>query len=229
MNARPAIMSGHNPQLILDGIKTETRRVAKWRGCAGKNEAIPSHVTRDVLEANVIRQYGEVGDLLWVREHGRILGHWRQDGETQKGRKRWRFVIDAKEARYGRIDPAERNGMLDKERVGFWSRPAIHMPMWSSRITLELTEVRLEHLQDMTEKCAEAEGMRAGRCEDARRQLTALEHYRALWDNLHPKYTLYGGSSGQRWADNPWVWVLGFKAHVSNVSDFIRERAKKSA
>lgn len=87
----------------------------------------------------------------------------------------------------------------------WWNRkiPAIHMPRWASRILLEVTDVRVERLQDISEADALAEGIEAPLSpdRDSRREL-AIWRYRQLWEQIN------GPGS---WDANPWVWAISFK------------------
>jgi hypothetical protein len=88
--------------------------------------------------------------------------------------------------------------------------PSIHMPRWASRVTLEVTGVRVERLQDCSDADAEAEGIDFLRhVPDADETLTPRELYMCLWDGLKP-------AAGAAWADNPWVWVVEFKRICSD-------------
>jgi hypothetical protein len=134
--------------------------------------------------AHVACPYGVPGDRLWVREtfagsiayerHGYALKDW--------GNKLW-YVADG------------------EPRSGQWTRPrpSIHMPRCLSRITLEVTGVRVEQLQDISEPDARAEGFELGAppCIDA-----PLRWYRYLWDQIN------GAGS---WDANPWVWCVAFR------------------
>lgn len=92
-------------------------------------------------------------------------------------------------------------------------RPSIHMPRWASRITLEVTDVRLERLQDISEEDAKAEGV-ATRClaePDESPECSvgfrnpdgfALDNFRSLWDAIN---------GAESWDANPWVWVVSFR------------------
>ncbi|MFK2871884.1 hypothetical protein IR203_24870, partial [Salmonella enterica subsp. enterica serovar Weltevreden] len=75
--------------------------------------------------------------------------------------------------------------------------PSIHMPRWSSRITLEITDVRVERLNSITESDAEAEGVT-----DTGFGVLLVDGFRYLWKSI------YGDDS---WQANPWVWVIEFK------------------
>ena len=95
-------------------------------------------------------------------------------------------------------------------------KPSIHMPRWASRITLEITGVRVERLQDISEADAIAEGCRPVRPEIvldglvARTGRSAVDEYRQLWQSIH---------GPESWAANPWVWVTEFKVIEMNRSE----------
>lgn len=114
--------------------------------------------------------YGEKGDGLWVRET------W---GPYEGG------VIY-------RCDESPNC----KPDGGAW-KPSIFMPRWASRITLEITDVRLERLQEISELDARSEGVNPYSCE------TALEQFPKLWDSINAK-------RGYRWETNPWCWCISF-------------------
>ena len=93
-----------------------------------------------------------------------------------------------------------------EDRGGLLWRPSIHMPRWASRITLELTGVRVERLQSISHEDAWDEGIRPGAdglysCPNASFAETPVDAYRQLWEHLNGPKT---------WAENPWVWVLCF-------------------
>jgi hypothetical protein len=115
-------------------------------------------------------RFGQPGDRLWVRERWAMAG----DG---------RFVYAADDAKPGR-------------RIRW--RASYHMPRRASRLTLCITSVRAEKLQDISEADARAEGFAGSSGEDPR------EWFRKLWDGINT-------SPGSRWADDPWVWVIEFE------------------
>lgn len=185
----------------LADIKTQTRRVVKladeWHpdtrsakvislGADGVG-AMPFDEFGRMLGGAVRCPYGQPGDRLWVREAiSPILGY----AKDNQGR----FPI---------IYRADQNG-FDDDRVAGKPIPAIHMPRWASRITLEITGIRVERLQDISEADAIAEGiepMFLGETPDMKR-LGARVQFKELWDQIN------GPGS---WAANPWVWVIEFR------------------
>ncbi len=191
------IMSGNHPQLIIDGTKTMTRRTRglqyynekpdKWRiqktEIAGK---VWWEAACDLTWSHRIDcPYGQVGDRLWVRET-----HYLCVDADQK--LRGDTVYKASEA----------NPDICK---GEW-RPSIHMPRWASRILLEITEVRVERVQEISEEDAVAEGCRESWSahSSATVRYTARHEFKELWDSLNAK-------RGFGWDFNPWVWVILFK------------------
>ena len=101
--------------------------------------------------------------------------------------------------------------------------PSIHMPRHHSRLTLEITDIRAERLQDISEEDAKAEGVL--RDSDGWRDYimpctqccaTACDSYKTLWTSINVP---------ESWTANPWVWVVSFRPHLINVDQFIKARA----
>lgn len=103
----------------------------------------------------------------------------------------------------------------DTARIGHWDpaigpwRPSIHMPRWASRITLEVTAVKVERLQDISEEDAEAEGVFAHVAEHSINKVyrsargeTAVRYFSALWEKLH---------GPGAWEANPVVVAISFR------------------
>jgi hypothetical protein len=216
MRERPILFSGEMVRAILAGKKTQTRRVmrvqpespavvadidAEVAALSGKSEG-PSRpvwamwpgLSTDPafagqhVDKGVKCPYGRPGDRLWVRESWGYFGGdeylYQQDRGCVGYRADW-------------IGYASTPG-------GRW-RPSIHMPRWASRITLEITRVRVERLTKISEADAKAEGV------DPRRFRTpgvsdGFEHrlaYAQLWEELN-------AGRGHPWDSDPWVWVLDF-------------------
>lgn len=187
MRERPILFSAPMVRAILDGRKTQTRRVAKLN-CAGRVALRGRQWHVDDPNAFLACPYGVPGDRLWVRET---------------------FCDDWREER-GCIEYAADGGM-DTEMfdAGCKWRPSIYMPRLASRITLEVVSVRVERLQDLRGRCLdfEAEGItidpldpfphtnRASKLESA---------FRQLWDSLNAK-------RGHGWDANPWAWRIEFR------------------
>lgn len=153
--------------------------------------------------------YGKIGDLLWVRETCQILGHWAKNGLTDTGKQRWTFVIHPdQEVRYsGSFEPSPK----DRTELGFYTRPAIHCPSWTSRITLEITDIRAERLSSISEKDALSEGLSFGDRPNGRVYFVPgvknysrvpSKSYWGLWDAIN-------GSDAHK--INPWVWAVTFR------------------
>lgn len=126
--------------------------------------------------------YGTPGGLLWVRESHYIIGehrwvHYRADGS---------------------------NNLRDPSQwTGPW-KPSIHMPRWASRLTLRITDVRVQRLKDISVADAKAEGAQHGDFMHP----DATVSFQALWKSIN------GADS---WFDNPWVWALTFEVIKQNV------------
>jgi hypothetical protein len=206
---RPILFSAPMARAIRDGRKTQTRRVVKPRDLDAMGWE--GHALWLYHADGAPRPYGVPGDLLWIRERCWIFGRWREEGVTKTGRRRWRFKPIGRRVRFENPnDDAEPIAYLGG-RSGWSYRNSIHMPRWASRITLRITDVRVERLQDISEADARAEGCSAEEDPDWRPSFadpdsggspTFVKSYRALWDHIN------GPGS---WDANPWVWVVAFE------------------
>jgi hypothetical protein len=201
MRERPILFSDPMVRAILEGRKTQTRRVVK--GMALEWLA-PDVFTPDVVAdpANHLCPYGAPGDLLWVRETWNEFwaeelteGRYSQTGQAgsparlpERMRVAYRADGDLAHAEHGRAR---------------W-RPSIHMPRWASRLTLRVTSVRVERLRAITEEDARAEGAAA---DDISRVgvpcHSARQNFERLWDSL--------AAEGSQRSDDQWVWCVGFE------------------
>lgn len=198
MKERPILFSGPMVRAILDGSKTQTRRVlspqpdsdgwveyGKLPSSAGS--AYIGNATSGGICTRVVCPYGRPGDRLWVRETWAAVEWAYRDGTEGT-----RVLYCA--------DEPSRNEWRPEE--GDRWRPSIHMPRWASRITLEVTNVRVERLQAISEDDVEAEGV--GLTEwNGHPEWPRTAGFAELWDSL--------AKPGVRWADDPWMWVVGFK------------------
>jgi hypothetical protein len=183
---------------LLDGSKTQTRRVVKLRN----GQYMPPSERADI---NGWRQllrncpYGQPGDRLWVRENfADLRGTGIEHRPDPSGPlKRYAFAAD---------HPPGSHGDEARKEFGVKWKPSIHMPRAASRITLEITSVRVERLQDISEDDALAEGCSSTAIvhEDGEDYTGhyASEEYQDLWESIN------GPGS---WGANPWVWVVEFR------------------
>ncbi|ENY6786691.1 hypothetical protein ACF1CY_004215 [Providencia rettgeri] len=236
MKERGIIFNTEMVRAILDGRKTQTRRVMKPQPVPINDGA--NHVwycdkikadldVKDALQDGIVGWYGlissvcpfgGVGDRLWVRETFALLGNedgvcvdWNDNilkaGEEQAARI-YKASCEQKDGDYGLWsipDDADWKPHTDNHKYeGTW-RPSIHMPRWASRITLEITNVRVERLQSISEEDAKAEGFDNSQS-DAANSIGWFEKpiraFRRAWENIY-------GTEG--WDSNPWVWVIEFK------------------
>lgn len=193
MKERQISFSGPMIRALLDGTKTQTRRIVKgtaetWLECAG---FLPDFVA---LPQNNLCRYGYMGDTLWVREN-------------------WRAPLAYELTKPSHIPAgtpvlyeADESGDLPGFNAGKL-RPSMFMPHWASRIKLDNNGVRIERLQDISEADAKAEGLlRAGDGFRGAEGLPSFANpvaaYQSLWESIN---------GPESWADNPWVWVIEFQ------------------
>ena len=200
MKERPILFSGEMVRAILSARKTQTRRVIKpqpangqkFAGIADAREYLgPKHKNQfGAYFGWSFRRcpYGQPGDKLWVRETFLVDDNRRiPKTATHKN-----FEVDYK---------------ATSEDSPHWRwRPSIHMPRWASRITLEITGVRVERLHDISEVDARAEGAPDITGVVMGGKLRGIATYRDWFKNLWQ--SINGADS---WASNPWVWVIEFK------------------
>lgn len=219
---RPILFSDPMVRAILEGRKTQTRRVVRpqpeffpqggrvsWRHGnrigSGKNESAWGWHAIDRCP------YGRPGDRLYVREAWALVPRTAYAGSA--GVVQTLRPDDAHDAAVYRAG-------WDRSRPGRW-RPSIHMPRWASRLTLEVTDVRVERVQDIGEEDARAEGLyvESGRggsryhysqSAPPRSWYThASDAFRRLWDDT--MHTKGGTHDAYGWDANPWVWAITFR------------------
>ena len=193
IRSRPILFSAPMVRAILAGTKTQTRRIAKpVRHPDWGNLYSPGALVREHEPMHVIYRacpYGQPGDRLWVRE---TFAHIYRDNTRPDERRDDDVAYKA-----------DHQG-LDEYAYGSW-KPSIHMPSWASRITLEITGVLVERLQDISAKDAIAEGVRVHEDHHGKPSgsiYSPVQAYCDLWESIN------GHGS---WDANPWVWVLEFK------------------
>ena len=191
MKECPILFSGTMVKAILDGRKSQTRRVAKV--LADSVEAYDGYPGEwspwkdGERHHSIACPYGVPGDRLWVKEQHE-------------------FIIsgphDVLHVLY-RADMTERD-MFDAPYTPKINRgrPSIHMPRWASRLTLEITDVRVQRLQEISIEDATAEGIEP-RYEDGRKIVWPDRIFPALWDSINAKRA--------PWNSNPFVWAITFR------------------
>ncbi|HBM2814562.1 TPA: morphogenetic protein [Enterobacter hormaechei] len=204
MKERGMIFNGEMVRALLDGRKTQTRRPVKFplidknMGCelAG-NELAGELAAGDYWNS----PFGKPGDRIWVRET------WAEAGAGAPDLKLYR-------ADYPEHVPAHYENVPPADEIR-WT-PSIHMPRWASRLTLEITCVRVERLNSISQEDAQAEGMELtgwrptySDPDSGGEVWTPYDNFAQLWESI------YGEES---WKANPWVWVIEFKV-VPNVQD----------
>lgn len=200
MKERPILFSAPMVRAILEGRKTQTRRIVKPRVIPVVEECFRvngkwCNRTFDYDLVNLC-PYGQPGDRLWVRET------WASRGVNPVAMPSGKFGAAVVEYRADTARATWDRDPIQRDPDGHW-RPSIFMPRWASRIRLEVTGVRVERLNDISEADAIAEGIPAASLHDLDCDTIAPSaHYRDIWESIN------GPGS---WAKNPFVWVVEFK------------------
>ncbi|WP_423459939.1 hypothetical protein [Ottowia sp. VDI28] len=210
MKERPVLFSAPMVRALLAGTKTQTRRIVKTEAAVGREAVFAARTGKRHAEVFLLPEmadlaeahcpYGQPGDRLWVREAIRLV----PDQEPDDGTGRVLSIYAA-------------DGSLTVADAWPWKRsylPPMHCPRGLSRIDLEVTGVRVERLQDISEADCWAEGIeevihdfsdssqydmaqRLGCCFEDAKPL-----YAQLWESIH---------GARSWDANPWVWALSFR------------------
>lgn len=214
MKERPILFSAPMVKAILDGRKTQTRRTvshphideaAIWTKTPDEHGRFEFGVARGAPGSfghgdYVCCPYGAIGDQLWVRE---TWSHDAPDLETCRA---------AHEDACGGADygPYYRATEIAPDTLRW--HPSIFMPRWASRITLEIDEVRVQRLQEISEDDARAEGAAHriapggdlhGAFAHVPGPIGYVAHFRDLWDSINGKRA--------PWASDPWCWAISFR------------------
>lgn len=237
MKERPMIFNAEMVRAILDGRKTQTRRIIKFpfidknMGCELAGNELAAEVNAGDYRNCTLCP----GDRLWVRETwwqaGQSYARYPDDDEYGwYGSRRVLFAADGNPPNEpndhypnglggGKFSAANPNHLWRK-------RPSIHMPRWASRITLEITGVRVERLNDISHEDAGREGVHTEVWDQTvvARNYAAENEFFQFWSESMPHYvemnelfrasfhslwqSIYGEKS---WQANPWVWVIEFK------------------
>jgi hypothetical protein len=227
MPSHPILFTGEMVRAILAGRKTQTRRVIKpqpecnvpgsyfdaynggpqWNWWTHDNRVCNN---RTILNC----PYGAPGHTLWVKETHAFVhfdtdpesgyaDNWYEPGSEDNPRDEW----------WSRLYRADYTGAdawpEDTEERGFRWRPSIHMPRWASRILLEVTDVRVQRVQEISYADARAEGVEcpvhdfdSGFCTSPCGDLARA--WVDLWESIYAQ-------RGFGWNTNPWVWAVTFR------------------
>lgn len=224
MDVKPILFSGPMVRALLEGRKTQTRRLMK------QQEALSSAYAPIIDGGTVYNYAGEevvdqahfaVGDLLWVREkfHTANVNCWPDLPKSRVpsgGAKLGKKLLYDDQAIYFAAS-YDRSGKPTYH-------PAIHMPRWASRLTLEVTDVRVQRLQEISIDDTDAEVFGGDFPHivlpelfpdaDKAGELSLPECFSLLWDSIN-------ASRGFGWDANPWVAAISFRVHPMNIDEFI--------
>ncbi|WP_315136786.1 hypothetical protein [Achromobacter marplatensis] len=210
MRERPILFSAPMVRALLAGNKTQTRRVAKpVRHPGWGNLYEPGVLAREPQHTiDLACPYGQPGGRLWVREAFRFAASLDRLSPNDVGEK----ALDA-----GYNTPwAPTQFEADGSRAGAWHgfdtpptvttpgklRPGIHMPRWACRLVLEVTGVRLERLNEISDDDIASEGIQEWIDGGVDHDGYPRDAFRSLWESIN------GAGS---WQANPWVWVVEFR------------------
>ncbi len=222
MTERPILFSGPMVRAVLDGSKSQTRRICKKAGPWVKGDdwagaVLPAResgwiawwpgdepreklaeFTKKAYKTGFLCPYGTIGDYLWVREtfgfmwpdncdDGLIYDDGHFDGRPITDQE-CRIVYRATEpdAMWYSEDAKNEDGSCT-----MW-KPSLFMPRWASRITLEITDVRVQRVQEISEADAKAEGF------------SSVLDFSETWDVLN-------AVRGYAWYNSPWCWCISFR------------------
>lgn len=224
MKDRGMIFNGEMVRAIINGRKTQTRRIVSERHLnlidlgSQIGECYPLECGIDHENSQSYYRehcpFGKPSDRIWVREtyQGPLFDYEHMESYLEDSSKFEKpdFCIYRADGK-----PAPEFYDADDNLHCGW-RPSIHMPRWASRITLEITDVRVERLNSISQEDAQAEGMELtgwrptySDPDSGGEVWTPYDNFAQLWESI------YGEES---WKANPWVWVIEFKM-VINVQD----------
>lgn len=197
IKARPILFSAPMVRALTSDAKTQTRRIINPQPSDNYLGYILERdrhwFKHEPTSLEVRCPYGRPGDLLWVREASHLVSPY---------------------------DPLLRTVYYKADGTPDLAyKPSIHMPRWASRLTLEITDVRVERLQDISKNDCYEEGIDRpaplAKGSDVCARDNARTAYRDLWESIN------GPAS---WAGDPWCWVISFRVHKQNLDTLLAER-----
>jgi len=232
MKARPVLFNAEMVRALLDGCKTQTRRALRKQPCSASSnisteDGINWRTSGTFYFGEPFKcPYGKIGDLLWVRETFALENtheyHGTHDLPTDSRPIQKHDDPDAGEycliPHYRATEPEPHivpyelpESAPEYDDRTRWTA-SIFMPRWASRLTLKITDVRVERVQDITEDGAIAEGcgiysegewLNHHEC-----GITRAKRFEDLWNSID-----------NNWDDNPWVWVIEFEVIRKNIDE----------
>ncbi len=208
-NEHPIIFNTEMVKAILNGNKTQTRRIIKLPKKAYPfqiesisdiqiNDFYSVLLTNDT-EIEIKCPYGKVGDILYVRE--KFIGYWKN---KEKNLPCMCDYIISYRAGGNKIYRTTFLHLFENHDRRKW-KPSIHMPKWVARLFLEITNIRVERIQDITENDAMKEGTTPTTTPHIPgKGRTYIQGFGSLWNSINEK-------RGYGWKVNPWVWAVEFK------------------
>lgn len=224
MTERPILFSAPMVRALLAGTKTQTRRAVRVQPPPGTFQVstwhhpdprphffawqeLPHETAMIADDFAHPCPYGQPGDRLWVREAWGVADKWLHDCETNPPRC-IAYRADLAARNFDPVYDVDTRGWTFAPHMKW--RPSIHMHRWASRITLEVADVRVERLQDISKADARAEGIAyserfVGYC------IGQAEHFNSH-DPRQSYFSLWEAINGPGSVEaNPWVWVVAFK------------------
>lgn len=219
MSDKPIIFSAPMIRALLEGRKTQTRRILKpqpfpvggqfYRPFPRTDPRQWHSVSAAGLTVNIQTVPYAPGDRLWVRE-----AHYLTDDGDEA------YAVFAEDQDGVSAHLAEMQTLMASYPDNDWSshlrlRPSIHMPRWASRLTLIVTDVRVQRLQEITAADTIAEGVQCRTCEATNQSacsglgcFASMDAFAALWNSIH---------GPGAWDANPWVCVISFTVQHGNI------------
>lgn len=218
MKVKPMIFNTEMVRALMDGRKVQTRRPVKpqpapfknWKGWIvessnRKHEGCASWADGEEGSLRFNPVYAmppcKVGDLIYVRETFRLL-----DSNDQC------------DCEYPCNHPQQGYPVYfaDDQNSEWKWKPSIHMPRRASRLTLKVTGVRVERVQDISKADAEAEGFKLPPVDGQDFSIGAKTNFRHAWEKIY----------GDSWERNDWVWVIDFEVIRQNVDDYLKAQER---
>lgn len=200
MAEKPILFSSPMVRAILEGRKTQTRRIVTPIEQVGGMDTYKGFALGSGDRPGIYCPYGAPGGSLWVRETWLKLDldHWSD------------LTLPCDVIVHGRLNSVayradtDADGDRIRQEYGYKWRPSIFMPRWASRITLEIKAVRVERLQEISEADAQAEGVKPIWNPHGGGTINPHWHgFRELWNSINGKRA--------SWESNPWVWAVEFE------------------